>query len=255
MFDEDLSPEQKRCKEIVIENRGWWTELFDTILELDPQWIATYSEFSAHPGKVLDPKLKEFIHVAVDAHTSKMFNVGTRFHMKKAFDQGATVDELVEVIELTVSAGIYSTLVEGASILSEEIGHPDADIETEADREKLKSEFEEHFGYWSELWDDVAAMDPEHFSYTINLFAHPFESGPLEPKEKELILLATSITTSHLYSKGARVHIRQAIEHGATREEILGTIQTASVVGQHTTDEAMPILMELAEERGLLSSD
>lgn len=255
MSGKNLTPEQERCKQEVIENRGWWTELFDDILQLDPQWIATYSKFSAQPGETLDPKMKEFIHLAVDAHTSKMFNVGTRFHMEKAFNEGATVDEIVEVIELTVSAGIYSTLIEGASLLAAEAGQPDTDSDTAVKRKELVAEFEEHFGYWSELWDDVVATDPDHFEHMVELFAHPVETGPLEAREEELILLATSITTSHLYSKGARVHLQEAMEHGATREEILATIQTASVVGQHTTDEAMPIVTELADERGLLSDD
>lgn len=252
MSDGDLTPAQQRCKEIVIENRGWWTELFDDILELDPEWIARYSAFSAHPGAVLDPKVKEFIHVAVDAITTKLFTVGTRFHMEKAFDQGATVDELVEVIELTVNAGIYSTLVEGAELLAHESGVPEMDAELDAEHERPKREFEDAFGYWSPIWDDVVAMDPEHFEYMVALFAHPWERGPLDPKTKELIMVATSVTTSHLYSRGARVHIRRALEVGASSAEVLATIQTASVVGQHTTDEAMPVLMELAEERELL---
>lgn len=252
MSERDLTPEQKRCKEIVIENRGWWTELFDDILKLDPEWIAIYSAFSAHPAEVLDPKLKEFIHVAVDAITTKLFTAGTRFHMEKAFDQGATVEELVEVIELTVNAGIYSTLIEGVELLAEESDGPEMKEESTDERDRLKREFEDAFGYWTPLWDDVAAFDPEHFEHMVTLFSHPWERGPLNPKEKELIMVATSITASHLYSRGARIHIRRALEVGASSAEVLATIQTASVVGQHTTDEAMPILMKLADERGLL---
>lgn len=249
MTGDDLTPEQKRCKQTVVENRGWWTELFDGILELDPEWIALYSHYSSHPGDVLDSKLKEFIHVAVDALTTKMFNTGTRFHMEKAFDEGATVDELVEVIELTVNAGIYSTLVEGAGILAAEAGYPDLE---EGEFEQCREEFEEAFGYWSEFWEDLARMDPEQFGNMTDLFSHPYKNGVLEPRERELINVATAITSTHLYAPGTRLHVTRALEAGATRAEILATIQISSVVGQHTTDEAIPILLDIAEERGLL---
>ena len=57
---------------------------------------------------------------AIDASTTHMFDDGTRGHMANAFKHGATVEELLEVIELCVPLGIQSVMA-GLPILDEEV--------------------------------------------------------------------------------------------------------------------------------------
>ena len=91
-------------------------------LRLDPELFAAYFEFSSVPWRagVLEPKVKEFVYVAIDASTTHMFDDGTRGHMANAFKHGATVEELLEVIELCVPLGIQSVMA-GLPILDEEV--------------------------------------------------------------------------------------------------------------------------------------
>jgi alkylhydroperoxidase/carboxymuconolactone decarboxylase family protein YurZ len=72
----------------------------------------------------------------------------------------------------------------------------------------------------------------------------PFGKGPLPRKFKELILIAINAATTHLYAPGVRRHIRNALQLGATREEILETIQLTTVLGIHACNLAVPILQE-----------
>ena len=72
----------------------------------------------------------------------------------------------------------------------------------------------------------------------------PQKNGPLAQKYKELILIAINAVTTHLYAPGVRRHIQNALKAGATREEILETIQLTTVMGIHACNLAIPILME-----------
>ena len=49
----------------------------------------------------------------------------------------------------------------------------------------------------------------------------PWKTGLLEPKIKELIYIAIDIATTHFFLSGTRIHIRNAIRHGAIKEEII----------------------------------
>ena len=47
-----------------------------------------------------------------------------------------------------------------------------------------------------------------------------------------------------LYAPGLRLHIKNAIGYGATREEILEVMELASVIGIHSCTVGVPILVE-----------
>jgi alkylhydroperoxidase/carboxymuconolactone decarboxylase family protein YurZ len=72
----------------------------------------------------------------------------------------------------------------------------------------------------------------------------PWVSGVLEPKVKELIYTAFDVSATHLYTPGLRLHIKNAIGYGATREEILEVMELASVIGIHACTVGVPILVE-----------
>ncbi len=106
-------------------------------------------------------------------------------------------------------------------------------------------------GDWNPLWDQLRALDPEFLEAYLAFRSIPHREGPLPAKFKELILVAINAATTHLYAPGVRRHIRNALEAGATREEILETIQLTTVMGIHSCNLAVPILMEeAAREEG-----
>lgn len=87
-------------------------------------------------------------------------------------------------------------------------------------------------------------MDPEFMEAYLRLRSVPIRNGPLPPKFKELILVAINAATTHLYAPGLRRHMRNALKHGATTEELLETIQLTTLLGIHSCNLAIPMLAE-----------
>jgi alkylhydroperoxidase/carboxymuconolactone decarboxylase family protein YurZ len=244
----------QELKKEFIRARGYWSPLWDGVLKLDPAFFESYLRFSEIPWKsgLLEPKIKELIYIAIDAATTHLFEPGIRIHVQNALRHGATVQEIMEVYELTSVLGIHTCTV-GVPILLEELAAagkgPELKERELSPREAaLKDEFIRVRGYWSELWDGVLALDPDFFEAYFRFSAVPFEHGVLEPKVRELIYIAIDASTTHLFEPGIRIHIRNALSHGATAEEIMEVFELTSVLGIHTCTVGVPLLLEEAGE-------
>ena len=99
-------------------------------------------------------------------------------------------------------------------------------------------------GDWNPLWETFRELDPEFLEAYLAFRSVPQREGPLPQKYKELILIAINAATTHLYGPGVRRHIQNALKAGATQEEILETIQLTTVMGIHSCNLAIPILLE-----------
>jgi alkylhydroperoxidase/carboxymuconolactone decarboxylase family protein YurZ len=242
-----LSDRQRGLREEFVDSRGYWNEFWESLLSADEEFFEAYLGFSSVPWRSgpLEPVVKELVCIAVDAAATHLFEPGIREHMKRAIELGATAEEIMEVLELTATLGIHACNI-GVPILVEELEAAGRPIERRLDRRRseVKAEFEDKRGYWHPFWDDILQLDPE-FLYTYTRFSSvPWESGPLSPKVKELIYTAFDVAATHLYVKGLRAHIRNAIGFGATREEILEVIELASTLGIHSCAVGVPILAE-----------
>lgn len=238
---------KKQLREEFIDARGYWNPFWESLLELDEDFFAAYTQFSSVPWRngPLDPKIKEFVYIAVDAAATHLYVPGIRQHVKRALELGATAGEIMEVLELTATLGIHACTV-GVPILVEEleaVGKP-VSRELSARQEEIKAEFTEKRGYWNSFWDEMLWLDPEFFDAYTRFSSVPWTSGTLEPKVKELIYTAFDVSATHLYVSGLRQHIRNALDYGATREEVLEVIELASVIGIHSCTVGVPILVE-----------
>lgn len=99
-------------------------------------------------------------------------------------------------------------------------------------------------GEFNPLWEQLRALDPEFMEAYLNFREVPQRNGPLPPHFRELILVAINAATTHLYAPGVRRHIANALRAGATRAEVLETIQLTTVMGIHACNLAIPILCE-----------
>jgi len=113
-------------------------------------------------------------------------------------------------------------------------------------QDKTYPHTEDHIarGDWNPVWDQLRQMDPDFLEAYLAFRSVPHREGPLPQKFKELILVAINAATTHLYAPGVRRHMRNALAAGATREEVLETIQLTTVMGIHSCNLAIPILME-----------
>jgi alkylhydroperoxidase/carboxymuconolactone decarboxylase family protein YurZ len=111
-------------------------------------------------------------------------------------------------------------------------------------QEAVKADFTRTRGYWHEFWDEMLELDPELFAAYTEFSSVPWRSGTLSPKVKEFVYIAFDTAATHLYVKGLKLHIENAIGYGATPQEILEIMEIASVLGIHATTTAAPILAE-----------
>lgn len=243
-----LTPRQEEIKAKFIQVRGTWGDAWEAILRLDPEFLLAYLGFSAVPWRTgpLEPKVKEFIYITIDANATHMYVPGVRQHIKAALAAGATGAEIMEALEMSATLGIHAMTV-GVPVLMEVL--EEKGLRTEAAplserQEEIKAEFTKNRGYWDALWDEVLELDPELLAAYTEFSSVPWRSGSLEPKVKEFIYIAFDTAATHLYVAGLKAHIENAIGYGATPREILEVMEIASVLGIHAVTTAAPILAE-----------
>ena len=240
---------KQKLKKELQEKRGYWNEFWEGLLTLDSNFFEAYLKFSSIPwtSGVLEPKVKEFIYIAIDSATTHLYEPGLRIHIENAFKHGATKEEIMEVYQLTSVLGMHTCTV-GVPILIEEIKNAGNDQELQLNlnehQTKLKEEFQEKRGYWNEFWEGLLSLDPNFFEAYLKFSSIPWTNGVLEPKIKEFIYIAIDSATTHLYEPGLRIHIENAFKYGAKKEEIMEVFQLTSVLGMHTCTVGVPILIE-----------
>lgn len=113
---------RRRLREEFTKNRGYWNNIWDGLLELDPELFEAYLELSSVPWKTgtLEPKVKEFVYIAFDASATHMFQPGLKLHMRNAVRLGASSEEIMEVLEVASVTGIHACTV-AAPILADEL--------------------------------------------------------------------------------------------------------------------------------------
>jgi AhpD family alkylhydroperoxidase len=94
----------------------------------------------------------------------------------------------------------------------------------------------------------IYKRDPKYLELYHELFTHVIKKNSALPlKVKEMIIL--SINAVNNYEEGLRVHIKAAMDAGASADEIFEAIETASLPGGiHTMTYSLPIFKEICED-------
>jgi alkylhydroperoxidase/carboxymuconolactone decarboxylase family protein YurZ len=108
---------------------GQWNNVWDPLVALDPTWFDEFMAAAAETYKTcpLPPKELELLSIACDASYTHMYAPGTHRHIKRAFEAGATMEEVVEVLKLCVVQGVQSCNL-GVPILEDEVEKGSAPI-------------------------------------------------------------------------------------------------------------------------------
>jgi alkylhydroperoxidase/carboxymuconolactone decarboxylase family protein YurZ len=233
---------------------GYWNESLADMLRLDVTFFRAYLDLStvAMRSGALDPKVRALINLAVDANATHLFVPGVRRDVARALALGASDAEIMEVLELAATLGIHAANA-GVPILLEVLAEtgtaPDV-LDLDARQRQLKADFEQNRGYWNPIWDGVLKLAPDFFEAYLAYSSVPWKHGVLEPKVKELVYCAFDCSATHLWLPGLKLHMRNALGHGATPLEIMEVIQIASVLGAHAFEYAMPALREARDAGG-----
>lgn len=112
---------------------GYWNPEWDSFTELDPLWTEKFLDMAMHPMAkgLIEPKVWEFISIAVDASCTHMYGPGTRRHIRRALELGATKEEIAAVLQGVSVLGLHANSM-GAPMLLEEVARFDARSSTPA---------------------------------------------------------------------------------------------------------------------------
>ncbi|TKA31324.1 hypothetical protein B0A50_02169 [Salinomyces thailandicus] len=259
-YDNDnigLNAHQRKLKANLLATGEPWTQTWQHILLLTPAYLAAYTRLRAVPVEKqhLPRKVQELLLLAMDASCTHLYVAGIRVHTAGALREGATQAEVLEVLELTSVLGVHALSV-GVPLLQEVLGEStkkeepaaltSSDAELSEDHAVLKAEFVKQRGYWNATWDGILALAPEFFAAYTEYSSVPFQPGhsTLDAKTKELVYVAIDCATTHLYGPGLKIHIRNAIEYGASAEEVLEVLQLAGLMGVQSVMSGVDALVD-----------
>lgn len=243
-----------QLREEFVRRRGYLAPSQEALLELSPDFFRAYMEYSSVPwtSGTLPRKVKEFIYIAIDASTTHLYESGTRTHIRRALAEGATSEEIVEVLQLISVLGLHAIAV-GIPILADELREhaPElADARTESDLERLKAACMDVLGEWDETCEALSRVAPASLESYVRFAAFSRSGRALEPEVKELIAIAINASTTHLHRPGIRLHMRRALRMGVPVAEIVEVLQLTSVLGIHTCSVGVPILLDEMQRAG-----
>ena len=92
-----LAPHLQSLKDEVVRLRGYWHRFHDGLLAWSPAFLKAYLAFQSAPWRsgALEPKMREFVYIAVDGAVTHLYASGLRRHMDDALRLGATRAEVL----------------------------------------------------------------------------------------------------------------------------------------------------------------
>ena len=125
----ELDGRQKALKkDYIAKHGGYWSDEKENILKLDPDYFDTFTEFEAGPWNngPLSPKEKELIYLAVHAAPVTLHPSEVRYHISRALDCGAEINEIMDVLHIVSTLGIHAVTM-GVPILKEAMKEVEAE--------------------------------------------------------------------------------------------------------------------------------
>jgi len=183
----------------------------------------------------LSPRIKELVLLALHASATAINAEAIRRYVARARTAGASEADVLDVLLSIVGVGIHA-LYFAVPILLDELKAAGRDDEARlpaprADVEAIRNDFVTTRGFWNEQREAISRLLPDYFKAMSELSMEPWKRGALSPKEREFMYIAIDCSVTHTYGPGLAMHIRHALKHGATREEILAVFQLAGVMG------------------------
>jgi alkylhydroperoxidase/carboxymuconolactone decarboxylase family protein YurZ len=114
--DQAATPVVDRLKADGLFNPAW-----EAIDQLDPEWLDAFLDMGADMYRgVLPTRLVELMAIAVDASCTHLYAPGVRRHIQRALADGASIEEIMEVLKLCGALGVSACEL-GGPILAEEL--------------------------------------------------------------------------------------------------------------------------------------
>ncbi|MGO9830898.1 MAG: carboxymuconolactone decarboxylase family protein [Myxococcaceae bacterium] len=224
---------------------GPWDAAVDILRAWDPQWTECCVAMTTNPWTtgVLPRKFIELVCVGLNAACTNLNRDGTRRHIRAALAVGATRDEILFVLKCASVMSIHSCslaapmLLEEASAASRKPASKPVAATPASDKMKA-------IGQWNAAWDPFYQLDPVWTDAFMATGAGIYGSGVMPAKDVELLSIALDASFTHMYAPGTRRHIRNALQVGASIEEIMEVLKLCVIQGVQACNLGVAILAE-----------
>jgi alkylhydroperoxidase/carboxymuconolactone decarboxylase family protein YurZ len=228
------------------EERGPWIDAaLAKLREFDPTWTEQCLKMSANPwtNRILPRKTVELVALAWCSACTNLNAEGTRRHIRSALGAGATREEILMVLKMASLLSIHTCSLAAPILLEEARAAGVRSLPKEAGAtpvcDKMKAA-----GQWNTAWDPFFELDPAWTEAFIAAGAPVYIGNVLSPKLAELLSIAFDASITHLYAPGTRRHIKAALKHGATMEEIMEVLKICVAEGVQACNLGVPIMVE-----------
>lgn len=233
------------AKSSTLSNGPWDASALSTLREWDPAWAEQYLKMSANPwtSGVLPCKTVELVALAWCSACTNLNADGTRRHIRGALAAGATREEVLMVLKMASLLSIHTCslaapiLLEEAKAAGVQPTPKEAGATPVCDRMKAADQ-------WNTAWDPFFALDPAWTEAFLAAGAPVYIGDVLSPKVAELLSIAFDASITHMYGPGTRRHIKAALKHGATMEEVMEVLKVCVGMGVQASNLGVPILAE-----------
>jgi len=178
--------------------------------------------------------MKELVLLSLHGTVTALHAPGIQRHVQRALDAGASAQDVLDVL-LTITGVANHALYFAVPVLMRELeaaGDGQAALPDITDAaQAIKDAFIRTRGTWNPQRDVIARMMPQYFAALSKVSTVTWQHGSLTRKERELICIAIDCTVTHMFESGLALHIRCALQHGASKAEILAVFQLAALMG------------------------
>ena len=99
------------------------------------------------------------------------------------------------------------------------------------EQETMKAAYIRARGYWKPWTEGLLRFSPNFLNAYARYAGHPAAHGPLSPVMCELIYVALDGSGTHLFVPGLTLHMRLALERGATPLQVIEVLHLATTQG------------------------
>jgi alkylhydroperoxidase/carboxymuconolactone decarboxylase family protein YurZ len=222
-------------------------EFLAELCNWDADWAEKYLTMCTNPwtNGILSRKTIELICIAINAACTNLQPQSVRRHIRAALEEGATREEILEVLKCAAALAIHSCSL-GAPILVEEAKAANVEPSQRLNEAVTTPACDQMraIGQWNQAWDPFFAIDPQWTDQFFAVGTGIYQGGVLPPKLVELLSIAFDASFTHLYAPGTRRHIKAALKLGASMEEIMEVLKICVGQGIIALDLSVPILAE-----------
>ncbi|MFJ6653470.1 carboxymuconolactone decarboxylase family protein [Microbacterium sp. NPDC091313] len=213
--------------------------VWSALREIRPGYARAAVEFDRSTrGEALDAKTRAFVRMALNGAVTHLREDALREAMSDARNAGASAEEILEVLLVTCTIGVHGM---NADVLAEVLAERGEPVDTEAlspAQERIREDYRRTRGYWRDFLDPTLALAPDFLEAYLGFSGAPWREGALDPKTREFLYLAFDTSPTHLHMAGLRVHIHNALDHGANIDEIVAVMAMSAGLGLQTLEAA-----------------